>query len=207
MNIKIVKLFQSSLFQLKSFIKKIVKTKKNIDKEKIKDICMSAVIHDPWFEQNLIYIEKVDNKWYDLKIINEDTNIWYPVKIELTNTDLEYHLSCKESLIFSLTGIDPEHVTKNSHWSKIIEMIKSNNIQEHTDVFYIIIDNKEKENVIINTLKSLKNIELNINHFPFLINWSLNNDFDKERIIPTKELLNKFKELIMIFENKVKKEH
>lgn len=207
MNIKIVKLFQSSLYQLKSFIKKIVKTKKNIDKEKIKDICMSAVIHDPWFEQNLIYIEKVDNKWYDLKIINEDTNIWYPVKIELTNTDLEYHLSCKESLIFSLTGIDPEHVTKNSHWSKIIEIIKSNNIKEHTDVFYIIIDNKEKENIIINTLKSLKNIDLNINHFPFLINWSLNNDFDKERIIPTSELLNKFKELIMLFESKIKKEH
>jgi len=206
MNIKIVKLFQSSLFQLKSFIKKIVKTKKNIDKEKIKDICMSAVIHDPWFEQNLIYIEKVDNKWYDLKIINEDSGLWYPIKVEFANIEEEYHLSCKESLVFSLTGIDPEHLTKNSHWSKIIDVIKSNNIQEHSDVFYIVLDVKEKENIIIHTLKSLKNIKINMNHFPFMIKWSKNNDFDKDKVISTKELLNKFQELIILFEENKKKE-
>lgn len=207
MNIKIVKLFQSSLIQLRNFIKKVIKNKKNVDKEKIKDICMSAVIHEQWFEQNLIYIEKVDNKWYDLKIINEDTNTWYPVKIELVNTEEEYHLSCKESLIFSLTGIEPDHITKNSHWTKIIDVIKSNNIKEHPDVFYIVVDVKEKDNVIINTLKSLKNIKININHFPFMINWSHNNDFDKDKIVSTKELLNKFKELIILLESKQKKEH
>lgn len=207
MNIKMVKIFQSSLYQLKDFIKKMINKKKEIDKEIIKDICLSAVIHDPWFENNFIYIEKVENKWYDLKLINEDTGLWYPIKIEFTDILSDYHLSCKESLIFSLTGIESDHVTKNSHWTKIIDIIKTNHIKEYNDVFYIVIDKEKKENIIINTLKSLKNVQININHFPFLINWSINNDFDKEKIIPTKELFNKFQELVTLFENKTKKEH
>ncbi len=125
--------------------------------------------------------------WYDFSF--KDNNLFIPVNIKITETTKADNLNAKLGIYYALTGLLPTFPNE-INWLRYFEEL-SNNIGSNKDRdYYFLIINKQNTNeVIVNSLKSLKKLVPNGNNLPFQCRWCDNKEPVKRTFLQAEKFL------------------
>lgn len=125
--------------------------------------------------------------WYDFSF--KDNNLFIPVNIKITETAKADNLNAKLGIYYALTGLLPTFPNE-INWLRYFEEL-SNNIgsNEDRDYYFLIINKQDTNEVIINSLKSLKKLVPNGNNLPFQCRWCDNKEPIKRTFLEAEKFL------------------
>jgi hypothetical protein len=142
-----------------------------------------------------ILIEKMPNRiikakqrmWYDI-LIYDYQHGWLPVNIKTTTTLTSDNIGNLATCVYAYTNeqLDFHKTYQNNLLSKIlIEKLnkKEYNYKNKKDYYFIIINKKNKKDIIINSINGLIELTPNINNLPYQVCWNKNRIFKNKHII------------------------
>ena len=134
---------------------------------------------------NLIKKPKI-RMWYDI-IVFDVISGWLPINIKTTTTLTNDNTGNLAMCVYAYTNenLDLNKSYENGKMSNIlINKFKNkeyNNISKK-DYYFIVLNKKNSDDIIINSLKGLNILTPNINNLPFQICWNKNRHFKYENI-------------------------
>lgn len=125
--------------------------------------------------------------WYDILVLDYKYG-WIPVNIKTTTTRTYDNTGNLAMCVYAYTDeqLILNQCYKNGEMSKILFSKLNNkkyNYNHKKDYYFIILNKKNPEDIIINSLKGLTTIKHNINNLPFQVCWNNNRIFKYEHII------------------------
>lgn len=137
--------------------------------------------------------------WYDILCFDEEFN-WFPINIKITTTKTSDNVGNLTIPLYSLTNYELDFDVSycNGKIHSILSdklRMKEYNKDYKKDYFFLVI-NKEKKEVIINSVKGLNKLNKNVHNLPFQINWSKNKEYVEKPIEKSVEqFVNLFKKV------------
>lgn len=131
--------------------------------------------------------------WYDI-LIYDYIYEWIPVNIKSTTTTTHDNTGNLAICVYAYTNkdLDLYKSYKNGDMSKIlVKKLKKRqyNYKPKKDYYFIVLNKKNRNDVIINSIKGLTELTPNVNNLPFQICWSKNKKFIYKNINTNIELL------------------
>jgi hypothetical protein len=134
--------------------------------------------------------------WYDFAV--ETKSNFFPVNIKVTDTTHADNLNCKLGIYYALTGLLPDFPNE-TNWLSYFEKLKENlGKNEDKDYYFLIVNKTDKQDVFINTLKSLCKLQPNGNNLPFQCKW------DENREIVSRDFKKSEKFILSTFGDSIK---
>ena len=129
--------------------------------------------------KNRLYIPPIRH-WFDIAVKDFQYGR-LPINIKSTTTLTADNTGNIAMCVYALTSteLDMKKSYNNGKMSKVlIQCLKNNekNYNKKKDYYFVVI-NKNKHEVIINSLKGISNLTSNINNLPFQIKWNKNKHY------------------------------
>lgn len=150
-----------------------------------------------------ILLEKIPNRifipsvrmWYDI-LVHDYRYGSLPVNIKTTTTLTSDNTGNLAMCVYAYTDkeLDLKKKYQNGKMSEIlIEKLKQNeyNSNDKKDYYFIVVNKKNSNDIIINSVKGLTELTPNINNLPFQVCWNKNRYFNYKNINENVKLLIK----------------
>lgn len=136
-------------------------------------------------------------QWFDFSF--EENGIFYPVNIKITTTTTADNLNCKLGIYYALTGLLPDF-SNEIGWRQYFEKLQQNiGKDESKDYYFLVINKRHPQDILINSLKSLTTLQANGNNLPFQCKWQDNRQMQQRSFAESKAfILGKFAESIKL---------
>jgi hypothetical protein len=124
--------------------------------------------------------------WYDITVFDVISG-WLPVNIKTTTTLTKDNTGNLAMCVYAYTNeiLDLNKSYENGKMSSIlINKLKDKeyNCISKKDYYFIVLNKKNSNDIIINSVKGLSLLTPNINNLPFQICWNKNRNFQYENI-------------------------
>ena len=124
--------------------------------------------------------------WYDI-ILHDSVFGWIPVNIKTTTTMTNDNVGNLALCLYSYTDYEMNlHVLyQNGQLSPILcEKLKTKkyNLSYKRDYYFLVINKKQSEDIIVNSVRGLSRIAHNPNNLPFQVKWSNNREYEYKPI-------------------------
>ncbi len=166
-----------------------------INEDEVIEVLLKIYKNIPIFKKMNLVLEKQPKPryWYDILIKNGNNDFYCPINIKISdfsNSSAD-NISSKEGLYFSLTGEVNEKCPNT--WGKYFDLLSKNIKENDTDYFFIVVDKKNNNDIIFNSMRRLKTLTPNGNNPPFQCKWSenksiINRSFDEAKDFLLKNL-------------------
>lgn len=141
-----------------------------------------------------------DRMWYDI-LIHDKHHGWLPVNIKSTTTKTSDN-SCNFSMCVYAYTDEKLDFNQNYQNGKMSELFikkvidKKFNTNYKKDYYFLVLNKNDPTDIIINSVKGLKKITLNVNNLPFQIKWADNREFTYEKAnLKLKKLITQMKKM------------
>jgi hypothetical protein len=122
-----------------------------------------------------------ERHWFDMMIFDYSYG-WIPVNVKTTTMTSPDNVGNLALLLYSLTSYSMEF--HKSYKNGIVAPIFTRHIRERKinqnqqrDYFFLVVNKKKTDDVVVNSLRGLKQLTHNNNNLPFQVNWSMNRKF------------------------------
>lgn len=122
-----------------------------------------------------------ERHWFDMMIYDYSYG-WIPVNVKTTTMTSSDNVGNLALLLYSLTSYSMEF--HKSYKNGIVAPIFTRHIRErkinqnqHRDYYFLVVNKKKTDDVVVNSLRGLKQLTHNNNNLPFQVNWSFNRKF------------------------------
>jgi hypothetical protein len=126
--------------------------------------------------------------WYDILVFDYIYG-WLPVNIKTTTTTTSDNTGNLAMCVYSYTDEELDiHRSKSYENGKMSEILfkklknQKYNKNNKKDYYFVVLNKKDKSDVIVNSVKGLSVLKPNINNLPFQICWNKNRSFKYENI-------------------------
>ena len=141
---------------------------------------------------NRIYKPKA-RMWYDI-LIYDHLYGYLPVNIKTTTTLTSDNTGNLAMCVYAYTDelLDLKKTYQNGKRSKILtDKIKRKkyNSNDKKDYYFVVVNKKNPQDIIVNSVKGLTKLTPNINNLPFQVCWNKNRNFNYKKIIDNVKLL------------------
>lgn len=153
-----------------------------IDEDNVLDLLLNKF-------QGRIRKSKIRN-WHDLLVFDYYYG-WLPVNIKTTSTTNSDNVGNLALCVYAYTNyipntlLDLEKEYKNGEMSKILldNIAKKNyNRINKRDYYFLVLNKKDPNNIIVNSVKGLSLLTPNVNNLPFQVSWKKNEVFLYDKI-------------------------
>jgi hypothetical protein len=143
--------------------------------------------------------KSVERHWFDMMIYDYSYG-WIPINVKTTTMTTADNVGNLALLLYSLTSYSMEF--HKSYQNGIVAPIFTRHIRERKinqnqkrDYYFLVVNKKKTEDVVVNSLRGLKHLTANNNNLPFQVKWSINRKFHyhtvKEMAIKVIETMRK----------------
>lgn len=133
-------------------------------------------------------VKPKDRMWYDILVLDSFYG-WIPVNIKTTTTKTYDNTGNLAMCVYSYTDeildLHRENSYNNGEMSKLLfSKIKEKKYNKtcKKDYYFLVLNKKDPNDIIINSLKGLTKLQPNIHNLPFQIKWDKNREFCYEKI-------------------------
>ncbi len=127
--------------------------------------------------------------WYDILVFDYIYG-WIPINIKTTTTRTSDNTGNLAMCVYAYTDeildIHKDTSYENGKMSEILfHKLKNkryNTNHNKKDYYFIVLNKKNTQDIIVNSVKGLTILTPNINNLPFQVNWSKNREFKYENI-------------------------
>lgn len=119
--------------------------------------------------------------WFDMMIYDLSYG-WIPINVKTTTMTTADNVGNLALLLYSLTSYSMEF--HKSYQNGIVAPIFTRHIRERMinrnqkrDYYFLVVNKKKTEDVVVNSLRGLKHLTANNNNLPFQVKWSINRKF------------------------------
>lgn len=143
--------------------------------------------------------KSVERHWFDMMIYDYSYG-WIPINVKTTTMTTADNVGNLALLLYSLTSYSMEF--HKSYQNGIVAPIFARHIRERKinqnqkrDYYFLVVNKKKTDDVVVNSLRGLKHLTPNNNNLPFQVKWSINRKFHyhtvKEMAIKVIETMRK----------------
>jgi len=124
--------------------------------------------------------------WHDILVRNDNVSPWIPVNIKTTTMKTRDNIGNLATVVYAYTKheMDLEKRYNNGVMSSVLyECLKNKHYNDTArDYYFIVVDKKKRNNVIVNSLRGLTKITGSVHNLPFQVKWDQNKEYKSQSV-------------------------